>query len=444
MKIHRLFEENPWWKNKEAIEKDYDIAKWKEKKHKWVPDIIEKIKLEPFALHIITGARQVGKTTILKLLIKKLLHKRNPKSIFFFNCEDVSDFKELSEILETYLEIKETNSIKNSILILDEITSPKEWYRTIKSFIDKGKFRNDILIITGSTSMSIKREVELFPGRRGKGKDFTIYPLSFRSFLKIIDPELAKKIPCFDKLEQIEKKALNALIFEKELNKHLHTYMKFGGFPLSITNFNKEEAKRAYLSWIKNAVFKSDRSDIIARQIIKVLIETAGSDISWENISKKIEIKSPKTVAAYVDLLNSIFAANILYNLDLSGKKIKFGKNKKIHFRDPLLFEIFEDWCLTKIKKKKPIISEALVIEHLNRKFPENVFFWKGKFEIDAIVLEKEYLYGFEVKWRERPKTRRLNKSLNQLKKFIIITKKDYSKKPLKIPLSVFLCLFDV
>jgi len=442
MDERELFDQNPWWKDRGLIEDDFDIVKWKEKKYRWTPRIIERMSLEPFALHIISGPRQTGKTTALKILIKKLLEKRDPKSVFYFNCENLADYKEIFDVLITYHEFRELNSIKNSIIMLDEVTMPKEWYRAIKSLIDRGKMRDDVVIITGSSSISVKREVELFPGRRGNGKDFTSYPLSFREFLAVVDKSLTRRIEPVHNIREIGKMAVNALIFEKELNGHLKKYMEYGGFPLAVSNLHesKEEAKNAYISWIKNAVLKAERSDTIARQIIKVLIETAQTDVSWEGISKKIEIKSPKTVATYVDLLKSIFAVNVLYNIDISGKKIRFGRNKKIHPRDPLLFEIFEDWCLSRYRDKQAAVAEALVIDHLTRMFPEHVGFWKDGIEIDAIVLENGDIYGFEVKWSEKA-TARIPK---QLKNFTVVTKKDYSKKPLKLPLSVFLSLLDV
>ena len=442
MDIRELFDENPWWKDKKLIEEDYDLAKWKEKEYRWIPKIVNKIDLKPFSLHILLGPRQCGKTTAIKLLIKRLLEEKDPKSVFYFNCENITDHKELGEILSLYLEFKKNNSISNSIILLDEITLPKEWYRALKYYIDKGKFKNDVIIITGSSSIAVKREVELFPGRRGSGKDFVLYPLSFRCFLEVIAPELANKLHFFNRIEDIEKKALNNLMFHEELDKYLVKYMEYGGFPLSVANINinKEEAKKTYASWIKNAILKADRSDIIARQILKALIETQQSDISWEGISKKIEIKSPKTVAAYIDLLKSIFTINVLYNIDVNEKKIRFGKNKKVHFRDPLLIELFEDWCLTRSKNKESAIAEALVIEHLSRKFPEKIFFWRNGYEIDSVILENERLYGFEVKWSEKSET----KKPEQIKSLAVITKKEYNKNPLKIPLSVFLSLFDV
>ncbi len=445
MDVRELFDQNQWWKDKGLIKEDFDIVRWGEKRRKWVPGLVGEIGIEPFALHALTGPRQSGKTTVLKLLVKRLLDEgREPRSIFYFNCENLADYRELLEVLTAYLDFKGVNSVKFGIILLDEVTLPKEWYRAVKFLIDKGKLRNDVLIVTGSSSMAVKREVELFPGRRGKGKDFVVYPLSFRGFLRVVGPQLVQKIPPLESIKEIDGKAMTALMFENELNRHLGDYMAYGGFPLSVANLHKskEDAKNAYLSWIKNAILKAERSDVIARQVGKVLVETLQTDISWEGVSKKIEAKSPKTVSAYVDLLKSIFAVNVLYNVDISGKKIRFGKNKKIHFRDPLLLEIFEDWCMVKSLSGDSAIAEALLVEHLARMFPDNIFFWKNGFEIDAVVLDKTRLYGFEMKWSEAENAHA--KSLNQLGKFVVVTKKGYSKTPLKIPLAVFLSLFEV
>lgn len=74
---------NPWWKGREGIEEDEDYRKWIGSEVRWVPEVIKKISLEPFSLNIIFGPRQVGKTTLLKLIVKKLLDEgKNPRSIF--------------------------------------------------------------------------------------------------------------------------------------------------------------------------------------------------------------------------------------------------------------------------------------------------------------------------------------------------------------------------
>ncbi|MCD6476862.1 MAG: ATP-binding protein [Candidatus Aenigmarchaeota archaeon] len=440
MNIEILVEQNPWWKDKDKIEEDYDIQKWKEKDMHWEPEIINKISIKPFSFHILIGPRQVGKTTTLKLFIRKMLKKLKPESIFYFSCDNIKDYKELLDLLETYFYFRNSINIEKSIIILDEITNVIEWHRAIKYLIDKGKLRYDVLIITGSTSLKIKREIELFPGRRGYGKDLILLPLSFREYLKITDFKLWKKIDPIKSLDDIEKKAVKAMIYLDELNKKLINYIKYGGFPISIKYpKERENAKQIYLNWIKNAILKSERNDVIAREIIKAIIEKMPSAISWEGISKEIEIKSPKTVSAYVDMFKNMFALIVLYNIDITGK-IKFGKNKKIHIIDPLIFEIFEDWCLLDIKNKESIIAESLAAIHLNRYFQDKCFFLKNKNEVDILIKDKRKLYGFEVKWTEKKPV--INKT-PKIKSFVILSKKWFSKKPLTIPLSVFLSILE-
>ncbi|WP_338598621.1 AAA family ATPase [Sulfolobus tengchongensis] len=112
-------------------------------------DVIDHVSLEPFSLNIIFGPRQVGKTTAVILLIEYLLKKiENPKSIFYFSCDKLADYKELDQVLEEYLKVKKRENIRTSYIILDEITFPKEWYRSIKYRIDKGDFKNDVIILT--------------------------------------------------------------------------------------------------------------------------------------------------------------------------------------------------------------------------------------------------------------------------------------------------------
>ncbi len=437
MKIENLARQNPWWKGKDGIVEDFDIQKWNGAKRRWVPDLISKVRIEPFSLHFLLGPRQAGKTTAAKLLIRQFLQTMQPQSLFYFNCEELKDFKELTDVAETYLSFKDAHEIKTSLIILDEVTSVKEWYRGVKFLVDTGRLRNEVLFLTGSMSLNIKKDTELFPGRRGKGQDFILFPLSFREFLKVINPNLFAKLSSTQKMEGTEKAIMKNSIFLKELNTEFTKYMRFGGFPLAIEAIDgsKEYAKQVYLSWIKSTILKAGRDDAIARQIIKSTIEKMPSDMSWEGISKEIEIKSPKTVSAYLNLMKSMYAIFILYNTDISKKLIKFGKNKKIHVSDPLLLEIFEDWCLATLKNKESILAESITVSHLSRTFPEKIFFWRNGSEVDVILLEKKRLYGFEVKWGDKSAA----KVPSQIKNFITLTREEFSPNKRKFPLSVFL-----
>ncbi|MGB9703716.1 MAG: AAA family ATPase, partial [Candidatus Micrarchaeales archaeon] len=153
MELEALIKQNPWWIGEKEIENDEDIKKWREGKIKWIPSLLEEINIKPYSLHFIFGPRQVGKTTLLKLLIKNLLEEGIEKErIFYFRCDKLANYKELDEVLKAYFEFRETKNISSSFIFLDEITFPTEWFRTIKYYIDVGEFRKDVLILTGSLS----------------------------------------------------------------------------------------------------------------------------------------------------------------------------------------------------------------------------------------------------------------------------------------------------
>ena len=150
--------------------------------------------MSPNSLNFIFGPRQVGKSTALVLLIKRLLEEErvNPKSIFYFSCDKLADYRELDEIIGEYIKFKRANNISSSFIFLDEITYPREWYRALKSRIDRGDFRNDVLIVTGSLSMSAKREIETFPGRRGGGKNLLMLLLPFSKYAELFNVDIPK------------------------------------------------------------------------------------------------------------------------------------------------------------------------------------------------------------------------------------------------------------
>lgn len=449
-----LASQNPWWRGRDKITQDGDYGKWEVKKYRWVPPLIQKMELKPFSLHFLFGPRQVGKTTLLKLLVKKLLDSGvREESIFYFRCDEISDFRELGEVVRSYLDMRKRLGIGSSYILLDEVTFPKEWYRSIKSMVDAGELKNDVVVLTGSASLLAKREIETFPGRRGAGRDFTMLPLSFRDFVRVADPELHAKLPSVKNLAEAEirKKTAACLPLLDELNDLFEKYMTCGGFPLGVESFLtsgkvEQGVYDAYLAWLKNDVTKMGRSVEIAREILKVLLTKMPSPVSWESISKEIEIKSPKTASAYVHLLNSLFVTLTLYHIDLSRGSVNFGKNKKIHFIDPLFYPMFSRWCLVELKDPEPKIAEAMTASHLARfsldgELGANVFYWRDGEEVDVVV-RSDGLKGFEVKWGEgaEPKTRLVGK----MKQFVVLSKNDFRERPLITPLSVFLACLNV
>ncbi len=439
-----LEEQNLWWKGAEYISEDEDFSKWAKSKIKWVPSLLQKIELDPYSMHFIFGPRQVGKTTLVKLLIKKLLDKGiNPKAIFYFKCDQLTDFKELDEVLKRYLELKELTGIKTSFIFLDEITFPKDWFRAIKWHIDMGHFRADVLVLTGSLSMFVKGETETFPGRRGKGQDFIMWPLSFREVLAVARPEIVKKIEAAESLdaEEIKAKCLKAAPWAKEIRSLFSTYIECGGFPLALKSMLEEkkipaEIASTYLSWIRGDLAKLKRSESIAKRILKAIVEKVPSTVSWHGLAKEFEIKSHKTVFYYIDIFEKLFLAKVLYFIDPNKGVEIFYKQRKVHLIDPFLYTIFADWCFTK-KPESSVIVESIVASHLARK--TYIGYWRNSRELDIIL--PAFRLGIEVKYGERPEFRQL--AVGKIKKVLMLTKEKFSDKQAAIPISLFLACLD-
>ncbi len=405
-------EYNPWWK----AEPDPLYEEWLSYRVKWEPKIVGKIPMTPYALNFLVGPRQVGKTTALKILIHKLIKKRDPRSIFYYSCDELSNYKELGSILDDYLSARKAWGVKSSVIILDEITFVDEWYRALKSRIDRALFRNDILIVTGSASLELIAGKERFPGRRGRGADIYMHPLSFPEYAEhfakiplqkagLEDPEL------FEKHMQANKP------FKETLEKLFQAYLQTGGYPLPIREYYETgrityASHKVYLDWLRTDWLKAGKSETIMKEVISYLLEAAPTPISWYTIAKNTSISSPHTAREYVETLEHLMIAKTIYWADPNGKPNP-RKNKKIHFTDPFTYKTLAAY--TRIKIQEPAIVEATVTTHLARRYP--TYYWSNKTEIDALVIANQKPTAIEIKWTRKPtprkkpiKTRTLNK----------------------------------
>ncbi len=361
-----ILKQNPWWEGK----KDFHVKKWEKMKIRWIPEWISKISLQPFSLNFVIGPRQVGKTTGIKLLIQNLLKEFEPESIFYFDCTLLPDLESLKRILDEYLEIKKSRSIKSSLIFLDEVTFLKEWWRIIKGYIDMGVFIKDVITVTGSSSLRLKGETELFPGRRGKGKDIFVLPLTFSEFLSLKGTRIKKT-------GRIEKDMKNLWKIEDEIKKEFSIYLKVGGFPLSINKDPMAEAQ--FISALESEILRAGKSLELTKAIIASILRKAPSPLSFSTIGNDVGI-SYKTVQEYVEILRNLFVLDIAL---FKSKEIKWRKERKFFFLDPFLARTISLWAGERYLKSA--FFEWIVQSHLQRKFGA-VYYYRNRFEIDCIA----------------------------------------------------------
>lgn len=393
-------EQNPWWFG----ETHPAYQEWENYSVKWIPEIIKCYYSEPFALNFIVGPRQVGKTLSILIFIHRILLRRvNPKAIFYYACDEISDYKELGEILDSYLKARESWNIRNSYIFLDEITYVDEWWRAIKSRIDQKKFAKDIIYISGSTSIEILKAKERFPGRRGNGRDIIYFPMSFSEFTKNFS-KIEIETTTIENTDEWEKKIATMKIFRKPLLSLLEIYIQTGGFPLPIRDFYEKgnvsiTTEKTYLDWIKNEWIRMKRNEKYMKEIISYILRARLSPISWFKIAQNTSINSPNTVLSYIETLENMYIVKVLYAYMHDGK-IAYRKNKKIHIIDPFLYKILSRY--TRVRIDEDQIIESTVVGHIMR--VGEVYYWKNRTEIDIVAIINNKKLYIEVKWSEKPK----------------------------------------
>ncbi|MEM0040727.1 MAG: ATP-binding protein [Thermoproteota archaeon] len=383
--------QNPWWYR----ESDKTYEEWVRKEVKWIPPVIEQFSFEPFSLNFLVGPRQVGKTTALKIWINKvLLPNADPKSVFYFSCEELTGFRELGEVLDNYVSFKKGNRIKSSFIVLDEITFVEDWHRALKLRIDQDVFRNDIIVVSGSASLEILKQKEYFPGRRGKGRDIVFHPLSFSQYVKALrNLETEKK-----DLMQVGYSMKTNRVHQGLLNELFDKYLLTGGFPLPIEEMytrNKIsfETRKTYMDWLRSDFAKLGRNEVYMKEVLAYIVGARSTPVSWLSIARGTSISSPHTTQAYVEDLEKLFAVKILNFLG-ADSKIIYRKNRKIHITDPFLYDTICE--LVNVKPIEEDKLESVVATHLARKYP--VFYWRNKTEIDIVVMIDHRQFGIEVK----------------------------------------------
>ena len=356
-----IFKQNPWWFLDEWENEDKHIKEWKKEKYRWYPKWISKISLEPFSLNFVYGTRQTGKTTGVKLLIKKLIKANvEAKAIFYFDFEMISSLKELRKILQWYIEEKKREKIPTAYIFLDEVSSIEEWFRIVKFFIDQGSFEDDIITVLGSSTLGIIKAPERFSGRKGRGKILEILPLSFPEFIEV---------------HGYKKKEI---LYNSEILKELwEKYKVTGGFPRAINQ--KEDAFDTLISGIVSEIYKHKKSLGISQDILASLLTKIPSPLSYYSIAQDVGI-SHKTVREYIEFFKDSLLLELAY---WKSNGVNPRKEKKIFFRDPFILRAISFWTSTKFLESA--LYEGIVQEHLLRKFNE-IYYFRNSFEIDCIA----------------------------------------------------------
>jgi len=325
---------------------------------------------------ILYGARQVGKTTLIKNIQNKF-----PDSSLYLNCDEPDIRALLTETTSTKL--KSIIGNKNLILI-DEAQRVKNIGLTLKLFADE--IKNVQVIATGSSSFELSNIInEPLTGRKYV---FTLMPVSIKELV--------------DTFGWIET------------NRLLEDRIIYGMYPEIISKPDEKktllkEITRSYL--FKDILsFESIRKPEQIEKLLMLLAAQIGNEVSYNELANTLNMDKD-TVSKYIDILEKAF---IIFRLNPFSRNLRteISKMRKIYFYDTgIRNALISNFNLLERRNDKGALWENFLIsEKLKLNFIDDLdvkqYFWRTsqQQEVDYIEEIEGKLYAYEFTFSEKQK----------------------------------------
>lgn len=343
---------------------------------------------------LLTGARQVGKSTILKRLFNDYTYvSLDDKEMRMQIVEDVNLFFKNN----------------NPPIIIDEVQKEISIFEKIKLMVDNSDDRGNF-ILSGSQKLFLLKNIsESLAGR------VSILNLSTLSLRECLSIDFNKHfVPTEEYIIEREKniKKIDDIWF----------YIHKGMYPELYSS--DREWEEFYNSYV-NTYLERDINSIInvdSVVFLKFLIAMAsrtGEILNYRNISQTVGVSEP-TIKTWVSILER---TDLIYLLEpYSASSLSRAiKSPKIYFKDTGLVCYLTKWSskdAVKVSQVGGNIFETFVVSEIIKSFANegkdyrfNLFYYRGKDknkydnEIDLIVEENGILYPIEIKMTATPKS---------------------------------------
>ena len=340
--------------------------------------------LEEREFTIITGARQTGKTTLLRQLEEEL--KSENKKVYYLSLEDPEILANLNrhpDNIFKYLTL-DTNCI--TYLLMDEIQYLDDPSNFLKLLYDNYS-SNFKLVVTGSSAFYIdKKFTDSLAGRK---RLFKLYTLDFNEFIyfKTGSSDL------INELSEIRNTEKYLSLKRRELKFLFKEYLTFGGYPGVV--LAKDETKKKlllkdlFLSYLQKDIYESKiRDENKFYELLIILANQTGSLLNMNELSNTLKI-SVTAVENYIYILQKSFHIQLIKPFHKNIRK-ELTKMPKIYFNDlgfrTTILNTYQD-IETRLDKGEVIENYAYI--RLREKYEmDYIKFWRTTSgnEVDFII----------------------------------------------------------
>lgn len=330
---------------------------------------------------ILIGARQVGKTTLLKELTSVI----NKKCVWL-NADE-------ADILEGFNSAKTSTQLLNLVgqntefVVIDEAQQIPDIGMKLKLLNDT---KPDLQIIaTGSSAFELQNETcEPLTGRK---RTFYLFPISYQELVHNGSAVQARRL--------------------------IETRMIYGSYPEVINNPSEEKQILLEVahSYLYKDILKLDgiRKSSHIEKLLQALAFQIGSEVNYHELSKTIGNIDTATVEKYIGLLEK---AQVIFKLPAFSRNLRneLKKGKKYFFYDNGIRNVLlNNFSNLEFRMDKGalwenyLISERLKNNHYTRTTP-HCYFWRthDQAEIDYLEESDGQISAFEFKWASHKKVR--------------------------------------
>lgn len=320
---------------------------------------------------ILIGARQVGKSTLMKEIISKVNLK-----VQALDCDRPEDRALLADISSSDLRRLVAD---NKIIYIDEAQMVPEIGLTMKRIVDE--YPNVQLLVTGSSSLDLTNKLnEPLTGRK---QELNLFPVSTKEIFN----------------------AQGLLAVKGNLEQRL----VYGSYPYIYEHPAEAESDIMELSnsyLYKDLLKVNDvRRPVLLDKLLKALAFQVGSLVSYNEIAQLIGSDS-KTVEKYIDLLEKCYVVFRINGLSRNLRN-ELKKAKKVYFYDNgVRNAVIQNFASLGMRNDVGALWENFIIGErikYNSYSQRNCFkyFWRNdrQQEIDYVEEKNGQFEAFEFKW---------------------------------------------
>ncbi len=337
---------------------------------------------------VVLGARQVGKTTLVKD-IQAMLSDDSARALYL-NC----DIDEQREAVNTTSLAVIGQLLQNvDLLFIDEAQRLSDPGRTVKVIHDN--FPKVRVLVTGSSSLDLQNK--LSDAMTGRIFEFKLFPLSFAEVLAA----------------QEQGSNQNAHLLKQSADALLPSILIYGLYPAVYTEGDPTRKQRLLIGVTQNYLFK----DVLAyrgvknaqaiQDLARALAYQIGSEVNETELSKRLGIDN-KTIASYIDILEKAF---VLVRVTPYAKNLRreIGSKYKVYFVDlGIRNALIGDFNSPNIRSDRGVLWENfLIVERMKAYANRNEAiahynFWRSYDGAEVDYIEKPYdkpLSAYEFKY---------------------------------------------